>query len=144
MSLPTFKKQFAVFIRSYVGDADHYDTTVYETDHEHHAMFVRDLATALFAFDEYSDDVDGDLRIIMDALFETHQGAMLDVIYSRNPNDWIRQQAKNDPIKIEQIQFEEFVRNVIGHCGESYCDSQRFRTVDMIKLFKINSVERVD
>ncbi|QXN67485.1 hypothetical protein [Stenotrophomonas phage BUCT608] len=143
MSLPSFKRQFAVFIRSYVGDADYYDTTVYETDHEHHALFVRDLATALFDFDEYSDDPDGDLRTIMDTLFKNHRNAMLDVIFSRNPSDWLRQQAKNDPVEIERLQFEEFIRNVIGHCGE-YSDCQKFRSVDAIKLFKINSVERVN
>ncbi|WVW77015.1 hypothetical protein Bhz51_00113 [Stenotrophomonas phage vB_SmaM_Bhz51] len=143
MSLPSFKRQFAVFIRSYVGDADYYDTTVYETDHEHHARFVVDLADALSSYEDYDDDNGEELRTIMDTLFYNHGGAMLDVVFSRNPSDWLRQLAKNDPVEIERLQFEEFIRNVIGHCGE-YGDSQKFRSVDQIKFFKINSVEQVN
>lgn len=144
MSMPSFKKKYSVFIHSYVGDADFYDTNVYETDNEAHALFVRDMADSLQGFDDYGEESDVELREIIDHLFTKHDGAMLDLIFTRNPPDWIRKAAKDDPLVIEEKQFEEFVRNVVGHCGEGYCDVQRFPSVDNVKLFKINSVELVD
>ena len=135
MTIPTFDKKYVVFIESYVGDADHYTTDIWETDDLRQAEFIQTMTSALGASFKDNGYIKGAKG------FGGHA-------FSQANLDLLEEQLKKDFPEIMSNPYSdledlgEFIRDSFSSPGEGYWDMEDYwRTVTCSRLVKVNNLE---